>query len=168
MVRGIAGVGGEVTGSLTSRPAPESGGPRTKMVARVEQPVDLVIALVDDVLNARNVGALDQIMSPRFLDHHPLFSGNPAAGQRRRGGIDDFRSLVRWIASDDVDLTFHLEDAFATDLRIAYRIFGAGTICGGGGAGPVRNVTYEAVGIFRASPEPRLAERWGPVVVEVS
>lgn len=94
--------------------------------------------------------------------------------------IRDVRAIIAFLAAPQVDIAFTLEDAFGGADRVAYRLFGQGTIELPDSspllAGPVGRVDqspilgnrlhleYRTTGIFRLVGG-RLVERWGPVVI---
>jgi hypothetical protein len=126
---------------------------------------------VDDILNRRDEASVEQLFSPRYVDHHPFYrersdapSGLALSGP---GRLADVLALVRLLAAPDVDVTFHLEEAFERDGRVGYRIFGAGVLATAATASTPTHVTYESVGIF-AVEAGRFVERWGPVIVSVA
>lgn len=118
---------------------------------------------VDDILNRRDEASVEQLFSPRYLDHHPFYRERSDAPSGP-GRLADVLALVRLLAAPDVDVTFHLEEAFERDGRVGYRIFGAGVLAT---AGTPTHVTYESVGIFAVEAD-RFVERWGPVIVSVA
>ncbi|MDA8367843.1 MAG: nuclear transport factor 2 family protein [Actinomycetota bacterium] len=116
---------------------------------------------MDRVLNDHSREALHALVAANFVDHHPIVFGNQYPDQPVAGSLTTMQTLIEALDHPSADLTFHLEDAFATGDRVAYRLFGSGQV-----EGPAVPVTLlcESVGIFRIEND-RLAERWGPISV---
>lgn len=107
-------------------------------------------------INAADLDALDDLYAPGYVDHDPL------PGQS--SGVEGVRAGLAMLVSPAVTPRFFLEDAFAVDDRVAYRIFGSWEVAPefvfeqGLGARPTMQL--HGVGIFRCQGG-RLVERWG-------
>lgn len=115
-----------------------------------------LIARLVEIMNDRDVDALDELFTHDFEDHDPLQDQPP--------GVDGLRLGLLNLAAQGADVRFHLEDCFASGDRVAYRIFGTWTVppefTFQDALGPRSTVSLAGVGIYRCS-EGRLAERWG-------
>jgi hypothetical protein len=83
---------------------------------------------VDEVLNAACADPLNELFTPNFCDHHPLTIPGLLEPRGKRGTIDDLRRVVQLLASPLVNLAFVLEEVIPGKDRLAYRLFGEGTI----------------------------------------
>ena len=151
--------------------------------------VPLVQEYVESILNGHARDVVDKIFAYSYIDHHPLrIPGVIMPSARNHGHVSDIQLLVNLLDQPGVDFVFTLEDVFESADRVAYRIFGEGTV-------PVANldiesqtgdlnldgsrlqfselsldtgmigddrlhVTYRSVGIFRVGTG-QLVERWG-------
>lgn len=169
---------------------------------------ELLGRFVDEVLNVGCASPIPEIFAPMFRDNHPLRIPGVLEPPGKTGTIADLRTVVHLLASPVLDMGFVLEEAFEVEGRVAYRLFGEGTVALAPTEpleGPVsvratpgatdytaprrfdlvdtrlsirsmgwpegkilRNraiVMYSCVGMFRVLGS-KLAERWGPEVVE--
>jgi predicted SnoaL-like aldol condensation-catalyzing enzyme len=133
-------------------------------------PKRLVCRYVDEILNGKQVDLLDEVFSPLYLDHDPVFPGNT--------GRKAIHSFIQILSQDHFDVWFTLEDALAEGDRIAYRLFGEGTgLLPPTVALPLqwrqffthernlrdstkRHLLIEGIGIYRVA-HGRLREHWG-------
>lgn len=119
---------------------------------RPEQLVDRLVAAI----NASDLDALDGLYAPDYVDHDPL-PGQPS-------GLEGVRAGLAMLVSPAVTPRFFLEDVFAVDDRVAYRIFGSWEVAPEfvfeQGLGTRPTMQLHGVGIFRCRVG-RLAERWG-------
>ena len=141
----------------------------------------LVTGFVDLILNDGELGRLPQLVAPHFRDHHPVHIPRIYEVARRDNGtVQDIINLVGLLQSESVDFFFHVEDVFQAGDRIAYRLFGEGTVLlpesavpdgvrpgadgpgssGGRVIGNRLHLSYTGVGIFRIAGD-RLTDRWG-------
>lgn len=83
---------------------------------------------VDEVLNSASEDPLEELFTPTFCDHHPLRIPGLLEPRGPKGTIRDLRSVVKILRSPLVNLAFVLEDVIPGSDRLAYRLFGQGTI----------------------------------------
>jgi hypothetical protein len=107
-------------------------------------------------MNGHGIAGLDALFADDFVDHDPL-PGQPP-------GLEGLRLGLEALADQGEDMHFHLEDCFAVDDRVAYRLFGTWTVPPAlvfqRDLAPPAPVTLSGTGIFRCR-DGRLAERWG-------
>jgi SnoaL-like domain len=96
--------------------------------ARLPTGADLLGRFVQDVLNAHRVDAIPELFSPNFRDNHPLFIPGLVESPGTTGTLADLRDVVSLLASPVLDMSFSLEDVITADDRVAYRLFGQGTV----------------------------------------
>lgn len=89
---------------------------------------ELLVRFVDEVLNAGSPSALSEIFAPTFRDNHPLRIPGVLEPPGKKGTIADLRAVVNLLASPVLDMGFVLEDVFEAEGRVAYRLFGEGTV----------------------------------------
>jgi hypothetical protein len=88
----------------------------------------LLDRFVQEVLNAKSADALSGLFAPTFRDNHPLRIAGVMEPPGKTGSIADLRAVVNLLASPVLDMGFVLEDAFEVGGRVAYRLFGSGTV----------------------------------------
>jgi hypothetical protein len=88
----------------------------------------LLNCFVDDVLNACSADAISDIFTPTFRDNHPLRIRGVLEPPGKTGSTANLRAEVKLLASPVLDMAFVLEDVFAVEDRVAYRLFGEGTV----------------------------------------
>jgi hypothetical protein len=88
----------------------------------------LLNCFVEDVLNACSVDAISDIFTPTFRDNHPLRIRGVLEPPGKTGSTANLRAVVSLLASPVLDMAFVLEDAFDVEDRVAYRLFGEGTV----------------------------------------
>jgi hypothetical protein len=146
----------------------------------------LLGSFVTNLLNDANPIEVATLVDEGYRDHDPLrLPPFLVPSQATFSTRSDLVQLVRFLGHPSVDIRFHLEDAFQVNDRIAYRLFGAGTlsirdllpqatsedidsIARGGRQnlpqgkilGESVQVDYQCTGIFRIH-EGRMIERWG-------
>jgi hypothetical protein len=84
---------------------------------------------VGEVLNNHDLEAIDRLFDSTFVDHDPLtIPGviSPQAGMP--ASIDFVKRLVDILSESPVDIHFTLEDVISVDNKVAYRLFGEGTV----------------------------------------
>lgn len=87
-----------------------------------------MVAYVRDLLNGRDLSAVEQLFHQGFVDRDPLVLPGvlPADGMDGRRGVE---AQVRLLSAPGVDMQFTLEDVFDNgDDRAAYRLFGQGSL----------------------------------------
>jgi steroid delta-isomerase-like uncharacterized protein len=112
----------------------------------------LVRRLYTDVLEAGDLGALNDLARADYVEHNPL----PGQGTGR-DGLRDRVSMLR----QGVDQTFTLEDVIACDSKVVVRWTSHGTHVGEFlGIPPTgRSFSIAGIDIYRVE-EGRLAEHW--------
>jgi hypothetical protein len=155
-------------------------------VASFHSSLELLHAYVARVLNAGDVARVSSLFSERYRDHDPLNIPGFAVSTRNDWGTrDDVVRLCNALREPSVDVLFSIEDVFCSEDRIAYRVFGSGTVAlaeerlvsasstqsrllGAGGpfiqAAPgllTLPFQLQVTGIFRVSTDRLLIERWG-------
>jgi hypothetical protein len=160
-----------VPGDMTDR----NSNQETQELDEVAQ-VELAKAFVNDVLGGHDLTVLENIFAGSYRDNDPL----PLPSGRGAQGLMYIRSLVEFLANEDVDVSFVLEDVVSSRGKFAYRLFGQGTITVPDNfagsipqGGPLNSpkvvggrlyVEYRSVGIFRVV-RGKLVERWGSIDV---
>jgi len=86
----------------------------------------LVEAFVDRVLNLHDTAAVAVLFHPTFKDHDPI--DIPGYARKRVQDVEYIKNLCAFLSSEYVDISFTLEEAFGQPDRIAYQLFGEGTI----------------------------------------
>jgi len=146
----------------------------------------LLSRFVEECLNRVDLGEIGEIFSPMYRDYDPIPMPWGGSVNHPSGNVRDIYNMVTFLADPRVDALFQLEDAFQSNDRVGYRLFGHGivTMSDSGSAqadqsadhlfntgAPVRptaatmDVQYRSVGIFRIASG-RFIERWGAVVFE--
>jgi hypothetical protein len=91
--------------------------------------MDLVRTYVTDVLNTHKVETVYDIFSPNYVDHDPFFATHRPDGifheAKHRA---DVLKLGHFLSRPEVDVKFNLEELFESNDRIAYRLYGEGTV----------------------------------------
>ena len=115
----------------------------------------VVHRLVEDILNAANLGLVDEIISPDFVDHEE-FPGLPPGREGLEQAISVFRN-----AFPDMRITIEGEMVSEGD-RVAFHLIWRGTHRGEfmGIAPTERQVEFTSTDIMRVEGG-RLAEHWG-------
>ena len=86
----------------------------------------LVEAFVDRVLNDHDEAAVAVLFHTTFKDYDPIdIPGYPG---KRVQDVEYVKKLCTFLSSEFVDISFTLEEAFGRPDRIAYQLFGEGTI----------------------------------------
>ena len=87
----------------------------------------LVRDFVESVLNHHDQSLIDYLFSERYTDHDPLrIPGLLEPGAI--GTIDDLKKSVCFLSFSEIDFHFTLEDLFSVGNKVAYRLFGDGTL----------------------------------------
>jgi hypothetical protein len=117
--------------------------------------VESLSRYVDEVLNGACVDPLNELFTPAYRDHHPLRIPGLLEPRENRGTFDDLKKLVALLASPLINLAFALEEVIPGKDRVAYRLFGEGTIrlstepltmrVGRNSSGPVRTLDLPGV-----------------------
>jgi len=115
----------------------------------------VVRRLVEDILNAANLGIVDDLVSPDFVDHEE-FPGLPPGREGLEQSISVFRN-----AFPDMRITIE-DEMVAEGDRVAFHLTWRGTHRGEfmGIAPTERPVEFTSTDIVRVE-EGRLAEHWG-------
>ncbi len=88
-------------------------------LAKATKEDDLVATYVEEVLNHHSLDLIPQLFANSYVDRSPMFGA--------RGGVDDLKWAVRFLAAPDTDVHFILEDVISTGRAVAYRLFGQGS-----------------------------------------
>jgi hypothetical protein len=84
---------------------------------------------VTDILNEHQGDNIGLYVTPSYRDHHPFrVPGVLEPLVPGFGTVRDVRAMVDFLSLPAVDCWFSLEDAFTSDDRIGYRLFGEGTV----------------------------------------
>jgi len=83
---------------------------------------------VQEVLNDCRLEAIPEIFAPTFRDNHPLRIPGLLDPPGKTGSVADLRAVVNLLASPVLDMGFIVEDLFEVEGRVAYRLFGQGTV----------------------------------------
>ena len=86
----------------------------------------LVERFVDGILNSHETDVIDEIIDSKYQDFDPL--DIPGYPPRAIQGIEYVRQLCAFLSLDIVDIAFTLEDSFGESDRVAYQMFGEGTV----------------------------------------
>ena len=115
----------------------------------------LIRRLFEDVINARNIDEIDQVLSPNFFSHEALPPGVPPG----RAGA---KQLFAMLGKAFPDLHATIEDEVAEGDRVVVRVTFTGTHQGEFmGIPPTgRQVAYGVMDIFRIS-NGHVVEHWG-------
>ncbi len=108
--------------------------------------------LYEEVLNKRDLGQLDQLATPDYIEHDPL----PGQGTGLQGLKDRVTALV-----EGLDPTFTLEDVIAEGDRVAVRWTNSGTHIAEflGIPATGRSFSIPGIDIYRVE-DGKLAEHW--------
>ena len=114
----------------------------------------LVRRFIDEVFNAGNFDAVDEILSPDYAHHDPTT-------QEFGSGIEGFKRLIGYYREAFPDLEITLDDQFAAGDRVVDRWTGHGTHQGElmGIPATGRPVTAGGISIHRIA-DGRIAETW--------
>ena len=115
----------------------------------------IIRSLFEDVINARNLDQIDQVLSPDFFSHEALPPGMPPG----RAGA---KQLFSMLGKAFPDLHATIEDEIAEGDRVVARITFTGTHQGEFMGKPPtgRQVSYGVIDIFRIS-HGHVVEHWG-------
>jgi steroid delta-isomerase-like uncharacterized protein len=118
---------------------------------------DVARRLYDEVINQRDLGALDELVRPDYIEHDPL----PGQGEGLDGARDRFGML-----NQALDPKFTIEDMIAEDDKVAVRWTNQGTHVGEflGAPATGRAFTIPGIDIYRVE-DGKLAEHWHVVDV---
>lgn len=111
-----------------------------------------LITRLNDIVNARDYDAMDELFSPSFIDNNPAWSVR---------NLDELKGVIR-SAKDALDFTSHHDQIYAADggkvvIHITFSGRHVGTIFG---QGPTdRPVRWTSIEIYRIS-NGKIAERW--------
>jgi steroid delta-isomerase-like uncharacterized protein len=114
----------------------------------------LVRRFIDEIFNAGNFDAVDEILAPDYLHHDPTT-------QEFGSGIEGFKRLIGYYRDAFPDLVISFDDQFAAGDRVVDRWTGQGTHEGElMGIPPTgRPVTATGISIHRIA-DGRIAETW--------
>ncbi len=120
-----------------------------------EENAALFRRFIDEVISGGNIAAVDEFMSPDFVEHELLPPGIPPG----REGVKQFFSFLRSIFSD---LHAEVEDVIAQDDKVVGRLTVSGTHTGQFLTLPPtgKQVRYEVIDIVRVA-DGRVVEHWG-------
>ncbi len=88
----------------------------------------LLSRFVQEVLNDCCAESIPEIFNPTYRDNHPLRIPGLLEPPGKTGSTADLRTVVNLLASPVLDMGFVLEDLFEVEGRVAYRMFGQGTV----------------------------------------
>lgn len=110
---------------------------------------------VDEVINRGDLGAVDELLSPGYLEHDPLIPGLP-------GGREGAKQLFALLHAGFPDLSVTLEDLVAEGERVAVRSRWRGTHRGEFlGVRPTGQVVdFENLELVRIR-QGQIVEHWG-------
>lgn len=110
--------------------------------------------LYDEVVNRKNIEALDSLCAAEFIDH------NPAAGSG--GRLQDVKTMFRDMLAAFPDLSMTVQDEIAEGDKVACRLVVRGTHKGEyqGVPGTGKSVEIGGIDIIRMAGG-RAVERWG-------
>lgn len=110
--------------------------------------------VVDEGFSSGNLDALDEVMSPDFIENEP------GPGQGR--GLAGMKDMVRELRTAFPDLQATIEDSFAAGDKVCARVAFRGTNSGEflGEPPTDKAIVWEAIDICRFA-EGRVAEHWG-------
>ncbi len=114
----------------------------------------IVRRFVDEVVNRGNLGAVDELLSPNYLDHDALIPGLPA-------GREGAKRLYALLHAGFPDLEVTIEDSVAEGDRVALRTLWRGTHRGEfvGIAPSGRTVAFENLELLRLR-QGLIVEHW--------
>lgn len=114
----------------------------------------LVRRFIDEIFNAGNFDAADEILEPNYTHHDPTT-------QEFGSGIEGFKRLIAYYREAFPDLEITLDDQFAAGDRVVDRWTGRGTHEGElmGVPATGRPVTASGISIHRIEGD-RIAETW--------
>lgn len=117
----------------------------------------IVRRFVDEVVNRGDLGAVDELLSPNYLDHDALIPGLP-------GGREGAKRLYALLHAGFPDLEVTIEDFVAEGDRVALRSLWRGTHRGefGGMAPTGRTVAFENLELLRLQ-KGQIVEHWSIV-----
>jgi len=90
--------------------------------------VELVRRWYAEGMNGKQATIIPEIFSAAFVSHQPFCIPGIFNPHLAGSSSDHLRELVSFLSSPTVDLSFSLEDTFGSGDRIAYRLFGEGTV----------------------------------------
>ncbi len=83
--------------------------------------------LVEEVYNAGNLDAVDELVAPDVFNH-------PAVAEHRHG-IDSFKHVMEWVRDISPDVHYEIDDIIAEGDKVAVRMTQSGTH-----TGPIRGI----------------------------
>ncbi len=83
--------------------------------------------LVEEVYNAGNLDAVDELVAPDVFNH-------PAVAEHRHG-IDSFIHVMEWVRDISPDVHYEIDDIIAEGDKVAVRMTQSGTH-----TGPIRGI----------------------------
>jgi len=121
----------------------------------VERNKAAIRRLVDEVFNGRNVGAIDEMLAPDFVEHEELPPGLPQ-------GREGVKALTTMLHTAFPDFKATIDDLVAEGDKVTVRMTWRGTHHGDFmGIPPTgRPVAFGVIDILRMH-DGRLAEHWG-------
>lgn len=122
--------------------------------ASIEVGKEVARRFLEDVLTRGDVAAVDELLTPDFVDHQP-FPGVPPTRDGLKQAIPLFRAAFP-------DGAFVVEDLFAEGDRVALRTTFRGTHRGEYAGVPAtgKRVEFAAIDLLRVEGG-RMAEHWG-------
>jgi steroid delta-isomerase-like uncharacterized protein len=114
----------------------------------------LVRRMYDEVVNKKNIEALDALCAAEFVDHNPT----PGSG----GRLAEVKAMFRDMLGAFPDLTMTVQDQIAEGDKVACRIVARGTHKGDYQGIPAtgKSVEIEGIDIVRIAGG-KAVERWG-------
>lgn len=125
-----------------------------------ESPKDLVRRHFEEVFNARQLDACDELVAEDFVEHATAPFGDEAPGDVH--GPTSMRGTVEWLTSMFPDLHMTVEAIVAEDDTVAARVLAEGTQTGVVEGSPPpsgRRFSAQQTHWFRVR-DGRLAEHW--------
>lgn len=115
--------------------------------------MEMVRRLMTEVFSSGDLDALDDLVSPEFVEHQ-----NGAEGR----GPGAVRDVVRGLRASFPDLRLHIEDAVADGDKVWVRVRGRGTDTGGVAGRPPtgRTVDVDVIDVVRFE-DGKMVEHWG-------
>jgi steroid delta-isomerase-like uncharacterized protein len=107
----------------------------------------------EELFNHQNLGAVDDLVSPDFIQHVP---GGPT-----QHGADKLKEFLGWYSSTFADASWTIEDVIAAGDKVVVRASGESTYVGGWHGIPARGerVKESCINIFRVS-DGKIREMW--------
>ncbi len=119
-----------------------------------QQNKDLVRRFYEEVMNKKDLAAIDKFCSPNFVDR------SPSPGQAP--GLEGVKQMFRMFTAAFPDLHMSVEDQIAEGDKVVCRVIGRGTHKGEfmGIAPTGKQITVSGIDIIRLSGG-KVIERWG-------